>query len=89
MKLSEDKISHLSHLLKETVVSQNLGSIGDVNRFLGLTKTVLTDYCRLEEEVDDLVRKKLSSYSRGVMEGSREWDVLYQKHFDDEMKKRW
>lgn len=89
MKLSEDKISHLSHLLKDAIVGQDLGTIPDVNRFLGATKGVLTDYCRLDDEVDVAVRQKLASYSRGVLEGSREWDVLYQKHFDEEMRRRW
>lgn len=89
MRISEDKVSHLAHLMKETIVSQNLGTIPDVNKFLNKTKDVLASYARLDEEVDTFVRKKLASYSKSIMEGSREWDVLYLKHFTEEMKKRW
>lgn len=89
MRLSEDKISHLAHLMKDTILKQSLGTIPDINRFLGATKKILTDYCKLDEEVDALVRKKLASYTKRVLEGSREWDVLYQKHFQEELKKKW
>jgi hypothetical protein len=33
------------------------------------------------------VRAKLASYSRGIVEGSSEWDVLYRKTFEEEMRK--
>ena len=37
--------------------------------------------------IDRKVKAKLGSYSRGVIEGSPEWDVLYRKTFDEEMRK--
>ena len=40
-----------------------------------------------EEEVDRKVRSKLASYSRGIIEGSAEWEVLYRKTFEEEMQK--
>lgn len=43
----------------------------------------------MDDEVDQIVRKKLASYGRNMPEGSREWDVMYKKHFTEEMKKRW
>jgi len=29
----------------------------------------------------------LASYSRGIVEGSAEWDVLYRKAFEEETRK--
>jgi hypothetical protein len=89
VRLSEDKISHLAHLLLEGALRDGLVATSDRMKALNLTKEVLNRYARLDEEIDADVRKKLASYSRGVGEGSREWDVLYRKHFDEEMKKRW
>ena len=43
---------------------------------------------RLEEEVDFAVRQTLASYTRRIMEGSREWDVMYQKLYELELDKR-
>ncbi|MCB0309195.1 MAG: DUF507 family protein [Bdellovibrionales bacterium] len=89
MRLSEDKISHLAHLFKEAVIEEKLGTIPDTNLFLNATKKVLTQYCKLDEEIENMVRKKIASYSKTILEGSREWDVLYHKHFQEELKKRW
>jgi uncharacterized protein len=54
---------------------------------LQIVKT-LTDELRIEETVDAEVRRKLASYSRKIVEGNREWDVMYQKFYEQEMKKR-
>jgi hypothetical protein len=40
---------------------------------------VLEDEGRLEDTVDQEVRKTLGSYSRPAPEGSAEWEVLYNK----------
>lgn len=48
----------------------------------------LTDEARLEETVDTEVRRTLTSYSRPVPEGSREWEVLYQKTREEVLRRR-
>jgi hypothetical protein len=40
-----------------------------------------------EAEIDQKVKAKLASYSRGIVEGSAEWDVLYRKTFEEEVRK--
>jgi hypothetical protein len=49
---------------------------------------VLEDESRLEETVDQEVRKTLASYSRPAPEGSAEWEVLYNKTRDEVFKRR-
>ena len=49
---------------------------------------VLEEEGRLEETVDQEVRKTLGSYSRSVPEGSAEWEVLYNKTRDEVFKRR-
>ena len=48
----------------------------------------LTDEAKLEESIDHEVRRILSSYSRPVPEGGREWEVLYNKTRDEVFRKR-
>lgn len=43
---------------------------------------------KLEEAIETAVRRTLNSYSRNIVEGSREWDVMYQKLYDEEFDKR-
>jgi len=89
MSLSRQKINHLSQLIVKAL--QRAGHVtllkpeNDVR--LQIVKT-LTDELRIEEIVDAEVRRKLSSYSRKIVEGNREWDVMYQKFYEQEMKKR-
>ena len=54
---------------------------------LQIVKT-LTDELKIEEVVDAEVRRRLASYSRKIVEGNREWDVMYQKLYEEETKKR-
>ncbi len=89
MKLSQDKISHLSHLIRDGLIKNNLAKINDSSAVLTHTKNVLTSYLKLEVEVDEIVRKKIETYKRNIIQGSREWDVLYRKHYEEEMNKRW
>ena len=89
MSLSRQKINHLSQLIVKAL--QKAGHVtllkpeNDVR--LQIVKT-LTDELRIEEVVDAEVRRKLSSYSRKIIEGNREWDVMYQKLYEQEMKRR-
>ena len=87
MKFSEDRISHLAHLIVDGVWKDDLADYEDDGKVLQMTKRTLTEYFHLEDKVDDIVRKKIASYSRNIPEGSREWDVMYKKHFEEEMKK--
>lgn len=89
MRLSRDKIVHLSNLLVEVLQDPTLVKLQkDKSELRAAIIKVFTDELKVEEDVDREVRKMLSSYSRKIVEGSREWDILYQKTFDDFMKKR-
>jgi hypothetical protein len=89
MSLSRPKINQLSQLIIKNL--QQTGAVrlrkaeNDVR--LQIVKT-LVDELKIEEIIDAEVRRKLASYSRKILEGSREWDVMYQKFYEQEMKKR-
>jgi hypothetical protein len=89
MSLSRPKINQLSQrLVKElehSGVVRLLKAENDVR--LQVVKT-LNDALKIEEVVEVEVRRKLASYSRRILEGSREWDVMYQKLYEEEMKNR-
>ena len=86
--LSEDKVSHLSHVILKAVKSSPLVQVkSDDGRILKEIKRVLAGELAHEEDIDRKVRTKLGSYSRGIVEGSPEWDVLYRKTFEEESRK--
>ena len=49
---------------------------------------VLEDETKLEESIDQEVRRTLSSYARPAPEGSAEWQGLYQKTRDEVYRRR-
>jgi len=87
-RLSESRISHLAHLVLESVRKGQLGEFPNEGRALAETKRVLHDYFQRESQIDDIVRQKIRSLSRSVPPGSREWDVLYRKYFEEESRKQ-
>jgi hypothetical protein len=86
--LSDDKVSHLSHVILGAVKKSPLVRIkSEEGKVLREIKRVLAVELAHEDEIDQKVRTKLASYSRGIVEGSPEWDVLYRKTFEEEVRK--
>lgn len=87
--LSEDKISHLSHvLLKGLVARQLVSPLVEEGKVRAEIKRTIVSELKIGEEMDAIVRKKIQSISKKVIEGSSEWDVLYRKFFREEEMKR-
>jgi hypothetical protein len=64
----------------------------DDEKALGHLRTevfrVLEDESKLEESIDQEVRRALSTYSRPAPEGSSEWELLYRKTRDEVYRRR-
>jgi hypothetical protein len=88
MHVSEDRISHIAHKIIEKLWRDDLADFADEARALNTVKTAITAYFSLAEEVESAVRHKLASYSQAKVPGSREWDILYQKFYREELDKR-
>jgi hypothetical protein len=88
MRMSRERIFYLSDL-----ILKELGSIPGVtvkapDDVRPEIIRALTEESKLEESIDGEVRKILGSYSRPLPEGSREWEILYQKTREEVFKRR-
>jgi hypothetical protein len=88
MKLSEDRISHIAHKIWDALYDEDLVDYTDDDKALKGIKLAMAGYLRTDDEIDDAARQKIASLKRGVSEGSREWDILYQKYYEEEAKRR-
>lgn len=89
MRLSEDRISHISHLVLDVLVQdRHVDALQPEERLLREIKRTITAELQFEDEADTAVRHTIQSLSRKVPEGSPEWDVLYRKYMDEEMRRR-
>jgi hypothetical protein len=86
MKLSEQRISHLSHLVLDGLWKDDLADFPDEAEALRAAKEALIRLLSVDDQVDTLIRNKPSAQKKIV--GSREWQILYDKYFREEMEKR-
>jgi hypothetical protein len=88
MRLSREKIVHLSHLLTEVLVaSDDVEFIEDRDTIRQEIVQILQNALREEEQVDAEVRRKIGSQKKEILEGSEEWDILYRKYYSEELKR--
>lgn len=88
MRLTEDRISHLSHIMLDRLYKDDVADFPDEAQTLREAKRIFAQYVRTEDEVDTFVRRKIAKLSRRVPEGGREWEILYRKYFEEEMAKK-
>ncbi len=88
MFVSEDRISHLAHRVVDSLWKNDLADFPDEPRSLLTVKESIAAFFALAEEIDQVVRKKLASYSQAKVPGSREWEILYRKFYEEEVAKR-
>ncbi len=88
MRLTEDRIAHLSRRIMDRLYKDDLVDFPDEGMALREAKAAFQAYMRAGDDVDTFVRQKIGKLSRRVPEGGREWDILYRKYFEEEIAKR-
>ena len=89
MMLSDDKITHLSHILLKGLVEKKLVTVmEDESRIRAEMKRTIMSELKVGETIDSVIRKRLQSFSRKIVEGSPEWEILYKKFFREEEIRR-
>ena len=81
-RLSDDRISDLARRVLEAV--RRGGEILDERRALLDTKRVLSECFQLEDRLDPVVRSRIP---RRVIPGTEEWEILYRRYMDEEIRK--
>ena len=88
MRMSRERIFHLAdRILAELKATEGLALKDEEDVRVEVVRT-LTDETKLEESIDEEVRRTLSSYSRPLPEGSPEWEILYKKTREEIVRKR-
>jgi hypothetical protein len=88
VKFSEDRISHFAHIIHKGLTRDQLVVYTDEDKAHREIKKTLIEYLKVEDAADQAAREKVASLKRGVLEGSREWEILYRKYFEEEMGKK-
>ena len=87
MRLSREKVNLLSHQVSDKLASIDaVEFIEDRNTIRLAVVEILTKWLKKEEDVDKAARHKIEAQKRAIPEGSAEWEILYRKYYEEEMK---
>ena len=89
MMLSDEKISHLTHIVLKGLINKGLITLKEDDSLVRreIKRTIIREL-KFGEDIDVAARKKIQSLSKKVVDGSPEWDVLYKKFFEEEESRR-
>ena len=85
MKLSREKVIRLSHLVfNEFNNDEEIEFYADPSEIRNEIFQLISDEMKADEAIDALVRRKIETQKRTIVEGSDEWEVLYRKYYEEE-----
>jgi hypothetical protein len=88
MRMSRERLFYLADVILKQLGTTEGVSFKAPDEVRTEIIRALTEEAKLAESIDGEVRKILGSYSRPLPEGSREWEVLYDKTREEVFKKR-
>jgi len=88
MRISREKINKLAHAVSDALAEMpEVEFVEDRNSIRLETKRLLELLMAQEAKIDAAARQKIESQRRTILEGSQEWDILYRKYYNEEVKK--
>ncbi|MGO9453870.1 MAG: DUF507 family protein [Candidatus Binataceae bacterium] len=88
MKLSEARILYLARESLARIRDEGLAEISNFAMALRQAREMIAEWNDKGDEIDTLVRRKITSIKRGIVEGSNEWNLLYRRYRDEELRRR-
>ncbi|HJS60031.1 MAG TPA: DUF507 family protein [Vicinamibacteria bacterium] len=85
MKLSRERVIQLSHLILRYIEEdEGVEYFDEPQELRQRIMKLIEGEMKADEMIDALVRRKIESQKRTIVEGSDEWDVLYRKYYEEE-----
>ena len=88
MRISRDKLNKLAHVVADALAeTPECDFLEDRNTIRQEARKSLEHLLLEEMRIDQAARQKIESQRRIIPEGSQEWDILYRKYYNEEVKK--
>ena len=89
MKLTDDRIAHITHLLIDRLYRDDMVDYphDDDTPAVRAAKKIIIEYCQLEERASETARQMIRKQKKNIPEGSREWDILFRKYAEAELNR--
>jgi len=88
IRLSREKINYLSRKVLEALFEDDEVEFLDESNEIRLSIVrSIEDEMNLYDLIDKKASEKIESQKKPIKEGSREWEILYRKYYNDEINK--
>ncbi len=88
MRISRDKVNKVAHVLSDALAEMSeVDFLEDRNTIRLEARKILEDLLNQEEKIDIAAKHKIENQKKTILEGSQEWDILYRKYYNEEVKK--
>jgi uncharacterized protein len=88
MRINPDKLNKLAHTVADTLAEiDQVGFLEDRNTIRQEARKALQTLLTEEARIDQAARLKIANQRKIIMEGSQEWEILYRKYYNDEVRK--
>ena len=88
MRVNRDKVNKVAHVVTDALAAMDeVDFVEDRNTVRLEVRRLLEELLNQEERIDQAARHKIDSQKRTILEGSQEWDILYRKYYNEEVKK--
>lgn len=87
-RLSREKISFLARkILNALYNNDQVEFLDDPNEIRLTIVRSIEDEMKLYDTLDKKAIEKIQSQKKSIEEGSREWEILYRKYYNEELSK--
>ena len=88
MRLTRDKLNKLAHTVADRLAEcDEVGFLEDRNTIRQQARKALEILLEEEAKIDQAARNKIANQKKIIPEGSQEWEILYRKYYNDEVRK--
>lgn len=88
MRVSRDKVNKVAHVVADALADMNnVDFVEDRNSIRLEIRRLMEEVLNQEAKIDAAARQKIERQKRTILEGSQEWDILYRKYYNEEVKK--
>jgi hypothetical protein len=88
LRLSREKINFLSRLMLNFLFENDqVEFLDDPNEIRLVIVKSIEEEISLYNDIDKKAIEKIQSQKKSIEEGSREWEILYRKYYNEEIAK--
>ena len=88
IRLSREKVNYLSRqILDKLFEDDEIEFLDESNEIRLSIVNCIEDEMNLYESIDKKAIEKINTQKKSIKEGSREWEILYRKYYNEEITK--